>query len=857
MTLSRLLLPRLRSRINILECRRWCSSVNNKGGISQSLKKSEVEQQNAMAVEIFEKKHITEDEGVFPRETHVQKEVGAWNNLVGILQRTKKKFLGNHMEQKSSSTHALASTSDLKDSDNVVSADSHDSGSKNNLKITIHSEKTSVADKEENVDSETSQSSYADMSEPLEVVNMKNTSNSAAPEELLNVSSKECEEIAGQRVNGMSSGASSICGKANCNDGVQLGNICHRPELVEKEREPLLVEEASSSVQISSSGEILSKYEEDIMESCKFSSKLKLERSDTSDSSCGPERVANLLDVSQEKRNNESELEGKNDQMQKEEVISEIVSILKKKGTSNLEQVAYSNSFLPSEATNKWRDVLVKKSVFSASEHRPSEDISSPILISKSKMEEISSVSSNSFQIMSLGDHDMETDHGAGDQIVYPKSEQSVSREFEHLNETSQNTFGKSGVIKSLIECISDLPPREPSVVRTEENVVDRSVDSSRERTANSSIEAETDKQTFDRKESKTSSPGVVGKKEKSRRSNTVLEYLNSGVDFCKSIETKGENASFSENLSDENKVTVKFVNLKATESDVSNALKKFGAIKKVVFPSVKSTKFKVAHVYFESEEGRQKALETSDVSMAKVVLVLEATSPPKGKERMRIPDLIGCPDVPTSLVKHPPRTAMIKNLKHNVSFHDIEKALAFCRSNITGIFFGSSSSIAYVEFETVEDKEIAVEKASLIVLGERLPILRIDTPRTTTIRISNIHFPLSKLVSVCRSFGNVREVLQRASNIVDVRFDFAEWPRMLKILNRLNGVEVDGCQLVAKPAPVYSPNVLNVLWSQPEGRRHLKTTFNDMLLKFGGKGVGAVAMTEVVDNFYTDAQER
>lgn len=76
-------------------------------------------------------------------------------------------------------------------------------------------------------------------------------------------------------------------------------------------------------------------------------------------------------------------------------------------------------------------------------------------------------------------------------------------------------------------------------------------------------------------------------------------------------------------------------------------------------------------------------------------------------------------------------------------------------------------------------------------------------------------------------------------------------------VVPRLNGVEVDGCQLVAKPAPVYSPNVLNVLWSQPEGRRHLKTTFNDMLLKFGGKGVGAVAMTEVVDNFYTDAQER
>ncbi|KAK4356997.1 hypothetical protein RND71_022607 [Anisodus tanguticus] len=776
MSLCRLIPPRLISLINTLECRRWCSLANDKGRISQPLKKSEVVEQQ---------KHMTENEGVFPRETHVQKEVGPWNSLVAILQVTKNKIFGSLMEQKRSSTHALTSTSDLKDSDNVVSADSHDTGSMNNVEITSHSEKTSITNTEENVDSETFKSSYADESKAFEVVNMKNTSNSVGPEELLNISSKECEGSADYGVNGMSSGASSICGKANSNDGVQLFNVFNHSELVEKERKQLLAEEVSSILEISSGGEVLSKSKEEL---CKFSSNLELGRSNS-------ERVASLVDVSQEKRNKEPELEAKNDQMQKKEVLRDIFSIFEKNGTSNLKQVAHSNSFLSSEVTDKWRDVLVKKSVFSANEHHPAEDIPIPISHSESKMDEISSVSNNSSNI------------------------------------------------KSLIQCISELevPPREPSVVRPEEIVVVRHT----ERSANSSIQTQTDKQTLDSKKRKTSSQDVIGKQENSRLSNQEIACLREKGDV-----NKGENASLSKKLSDENKMTIKFVNVKATKSDVSSVFKGCGAITKVVFPSVKSTNFKVAHVYFESEEGRQEALKKTDV-IIKNAVVMEATSPPKGRERMCIPDLIGYPEVPTSLVKHPSRTIMIKELKQNLSFHDIEEALAFCRSNITGIFFGSSSSVAYVEFETVEGKEIAIEKHSLIVLGKRLSILRIDAPRSTVVRISNIHIPaLSKVISVCKKMGKTRLFFPRTNDSVDVHFKFAEWPRVLEILNRLNGMEVEGQQLVAKPASVYPPDVLNVLWSQPEGRKHLKTAFNSMLLNLGEDDT---ALTELVDNFYAD----
>ncbi|CAN4091099.1 unnamed protein product [Withania somnifera] len=588
------------------------------------------------------------------------------------------------MEQKSSSTHALTSTSDLKDSDNVESADSHDSESMNNLKITIHSEKTSITNMEENVDSETSLSSYANKSKAFEVVNMKNTSNSVGPEELLNISSKASEGNSGYGVNGMPSGASSICGKANSDDDVQLINDFHHSELVNKEKEQFLAEEASSSVQISSGEEIMSKSEE----------------------AC-------------------------------------------------------------------------------------------------------------------IVEHQM--------QIEMPRTSRRVSAD-------------KSG---------STAPEKQ------QEDIMEF-------------ILAQTDKQPLDRKKRKASSLGLSGKKENSGLSNKVHEDLNPGDErteirytaphgFCKSIKTKettslrengnlnkGEDTSLSERSSDENKMTIKFVNVKATESDVAIAFKDFGTIRKVVFPSVKSTKYKVAHVYFESKKGMEEALKRSDVNI-KSTVDLNATSPP-------IPDLIGYPEVPKSLVKHPSRTVKIKNLKDNVSFHDIEEALAFCKSNITGIFFGSSGAVAYVEFETVEGKEIAIEKHSLIVHGEKLSIFRIDAPRTTIVRISNVPGPARReLISFCKKLGETVAFFTRTFDIMDVHYKVAEWPRMLEIINRLNGFEVGGQQLVAKPAPVYPPHVLDVLWSQQEGRKHLKTVFNSMLLKVGG---GTVRLTELVDSFYADVQE-
>jgi hypothetical protein len=69
-------------------------------------------------------------------------------------------------------------------------------------------------------------------------------------------------------------------------------------------------------------------------------------------------------------------------------------------------------------------------------------------------------------------------------------------------------------------------------------------------------------------------------------------------------------------------------------------------------------------------------------------------------KKRIPIPELIGDPDVPAGLVKNPTRTATIKQLAHNISSCQLQEALAFCKSGISSFSLGSSSSVAYVEFE-------------------------------------------------------------------------------------------------------------------------------------------------------------
>lgn len=102
-----------------------------------------------------------------------------------------------------------------------------------------------------------------------------------------------------------------------------------------------------------------------------------------------------------------------------------------------------------------------------------------------------------------------------------------------------------------------------------------------------------------------------------------------------------------------------------------------------------------------QKRQGMQKALQATDLSVRGVALTLETASSLESQcEKITIPSLIGDPDAPVALLKNPMRTVAIKQMTCEICLRHIEEALAFCKSNVSGVFLGSSDSVAYVEFE-------------------------------------------------------------------------------------------------------------------------------------------------------------
>lgn len=87
---------------------------------------------------------------------------------------------------------------------------------------------------------------------------------------------------------------------------------------------------------------------------------------------------------------------------------------------------------------------------------------------------------------------------------------------------------------------------------------------------------------------------------------------------------------------------------------------------------------------------------------------------------------------------------------------------------------------------QTENGKERALAGHSVNIMNKRLFISRIDTPRTTVARISNLSISaVEEIRKVCVLYGQVRRVFNRGKGVVDVYFDISEWPNMLTILNR------------------------------------------------------------------------
>lgn len=96
-----------------------------------------------------------------------------------------------------------------------------------------------------------------------------------------------------------------------------------------------------------------------------------------------------------------------------------------------------------------------------------------------------------------------------------------------------------------------------------------------------------------------------------------------------------------------------------------------------------------------------EKALQAVDVSVKGDIVIVEPASCSKSlSTKISVPNLIGDPNAPAALLKNPVRTVAIKELTGDICLRHIEEALTFCDSKISGVFLGSSSDVAYVEFE-------------------------------------------------------------------------------------------------------------------------------------------------------------
>ncbi|KAG5554289.1 hypothetical protein RHGRI_011974 [Rhododendron griersonianum] len=325
------------------------------------------------------------------------------------------------------------------------------------------------------------------------------------------------------------------------------------------------------------------------------------------------------------------------------------------------------------------------------------------------------------------------------------------------------------------------------------------------------------------RKDSKGSDADIAALDSIKSKSSQEIMFPTRKHDFKKTW-----NALLAEKEADANKVLVRFLHVSVKRSDIETLFNHCGCITRIDFHS-KGSLFKIACIYFETKEGMQNALKKTGLILRNTNLIVEAGhSKDNIPRKTLIPNLIGYPEVPASLVKNPTRTVMIRPLTADINSRDIEEALAFCGSKISGFFFGSSSSIAYVELATEEAKQRALERNSIIVSGKLLQIFRIDAPRTTVVRISNLCYPevQNKFEGICGSYGRVKHVAVRSKDIVDTsNFAYVS-------IFRLNGLHVYNSQWIAQPAPVFPPEVLHVLWNHPDERRNLKTQIHRSLQK-------------------------
>nr|XP_010906789.1 uncharacterized protein LOC105033614 [Elaeis guineensis] len=305
-----------------------------------------------------------------------------------------------------------------------------------------------------------------------------------------------------------------------------------------------------------------------------------------------------------------------------------------------------------------------------------------------------------------------------------------------------------------------------------------------------------------------------------------------------------------------ENRLLVNFLLKAAKINDIGRAFRDCGPINEIrVVRTRIENRYNYAYVCFKTEEGLVKALSKTDVAVCGADVVVEAASPIEFHSRLSNVEPAKDGDFPSAFLQNPTRTVVVKGLPENTPFYQLKHALSFW-GRISGLAMGSTGSSVYVEYESEESKEMALAVATVSILGKKLMIYRIDAPKTTVVRISrvNSHTGITRIQNICESYGQVKRIIGRDVDTFDVHFKLSEYGNMLKILNRLNGMVVDHHKWVAQPATVIPAEILQTLWSKPQGRKHVHKLIQNLCRKIEEKNIDTSRMLSLAQEHYGDS---
>ncbi|KAG1353956.1 putative COP1-interacting protein 7 [Cocos nucifera] len=304
-----------------------------------------------------------------------------------------------------------------------------------------------------------------------------------------------------------------------------------------------------------------------------------------------------------------------------------------------------------------------------------------------------------------------------------------------------------------------------------------------------------------------------------------------------------------------ENRLLVKFLLKAAKTKDIGHAFRDCGQINEIrVVRTRIENRYNYAYVCFKTEEGLIKALSKTDVAVCGADVVVEAASPIEFHSRLSNMEPAKHGDFPAAFLQNPTRTVMVKGLPKNTPFYQLKHALSFW-GRISGLTMGSTGSSVYVEYESEESKEMALAVATVFVLGKKLMIYRIDAPKTTVVRISRVNHRtgITKIQNICESYGQVKRIIGRDVDTFDVHFKLSEYGNMVEILNRLNGKVVDHHKWVAQPATVIPAEILQTLWSKPQGRKYVHNLIKNLCRKIEEKNIDTSRMLNLAQECYGD----